>query len=230
MCSSDLLRNQLADVETRLGQAAPEQFDDLNNQRMDLQRRIDARAALIEEQGGAAIPQEQFQQATAAKMQALDSQIEKLNANYAAALENKDYDAAAETKNHLLYAKKYREDFTNKTAQQMQALQEKQAGLEQRGQTRELFAEMPEQPEAQGLKYERTVSKLDKKGNVVGFKQEEMPTPGVAESIEDVFQLPRPTLREKQTQQAATKKAEAENNLAAAVRSGSQVQIGRAHV
>ena len=42
-------------------------------------------------------------------------------------------------------------------------------GLEQRGQTRDLFGEMPEQLEAQGLKYERTISKLDKKGNVVGL-------------------------------------------------------------
>lgn len=215
MLEQDKLRNQLSDVETQLGKAAPEQFDALNEQRQQLQRRIDARAALIEERGGAAIPQEEFQQATAAKMQAYNQRLDKLNASYASALENKDYDEAAKIKDELLALKKEREDFTNKTSQQMQALQEKQTGLEKRGQTRELFGEMPEQPKEKGIKY-------------TNIKGEELKPADVAESIADVFQLPRPTLRQKQAQQATTKKAEAENALATAVKSGNQVQIDAA--
>ena len=153
MLEQDSLRQQMAQLETQLGQAAPEQFDALNAQRQNLQRRIDARATMIEELGGSPLAQTEFEQATAAKMQALDARMEKLNASYATALENKDYDAAAKAKDELLALRKERSDFTAKTAQQMQALQEKQAGLTERGQTRELFGEMPEQPEAEGIKY-----------------------------------------------------------------------------
>lgn len=153
MLEQDSLRQQMAQLETQLGQAAPEQFDALNTQRQNLQRRIDARATMIEELGGSPLAQTEFEQATAAKMQALDARMEKLNASYATALENKDYDAAAKAKDDLLALRKERSDFTAKTAQQMQALQEKQAGLTGRGQTRELFGEMPAQPEAAGVKY-----------------------------------------------------------------------------
>ena len=143
MLEQDALRQQMAQLESQLGQAAPEQFDTLNAQRQELQKRIDARATLIEERGGTPLAAEEFQQATAAKMQALDTKLDKVNAAYTTALENKEYDAAAKAKDELLALRQEREALTNKTAQQMQALQEKQAGLEQRGATRDLFAEAP---------------------------------------------------------------------------------------
>lgn len=143
MDEQEQLRNQLGQLETQLGQAAPEQFDALNQQRQDLQRRLEARAVLIEERGGTPLAQSAFQQATAAKMQAIDTRLEKLNSNYATALENKDYDAAAKAKDELLAAKQEREALTAKTAQQMQALQEQQTRAQQRGQTLDMFAEAP---------------------------------------------------------------------------------------
>lgn len=143
MDEQEQLRNQLGQLEAQLGQAAPEQFDALNQQRQDLQRRLEARAVLIEERGGTPLAQSAFQQATAAKMQAIDTRLEKLNSNYATALENKDYDAAAKAKDELLAAKQEREALTAKTAQQMQALQEQQTRAQQRGQTLDMFAEAP---------------------------------------------------------------------------------------
>ena len=140
------LRNQLGQLEGQLAQAAPEQFDSLNAQRQDLQRRIDARATLIEERGGSPLAQAQFQQATSAKMQAIDTRLEKLNAAYTTALENRDYDAAAKAKDELLALRQERETLTAKTAQQMQALQEQQLRGQQRGQTLDMFAEAPAAP------------------------------------------------------------------------------------
>jgi hypothetical protein len=140
------LRNQLGQLEGQLAQAAPEQFDALNAQRQDLQRRIDARATLIEERGGSPLAQEQFQQATSAKMQAIDTRLEKLNAAYTTALENRDYDAAAKAKDELLALRQERETLTAKTAQQMQALQEQQLRGQQRGQVLDMFPEAPAAP------------------------------------------------------------------------------------
>ena len=140
------LRNELTQLETQLGQAAPEQFDTLNAQRQELQRRIDARATLIEERGGSPLAQQEFEQATAAKMQALDTRLEKLNATYATALENRDYDAAAKAKDELLALRQERDTLTAKTSQQMQALQEQQTRAQQRGQTMDMFAEAPAAP------------------------------------------------------------------------------------
>ena len=149
MLEQDTLRQQMSQLEAKLGQAAPEQFDALNMQRQELQRRIDARATLIEERGGSPLAQQEFEQATAAKMQAIDTRLDKLNATYTTALENRDYDAAAKAKDDLLALRQEREALSNKTAQQMQALQEKQAGLEQRGATRDLFAQAPATPETE---------------------------------------------------------------------------------
>jgi hypothetical protein len=146
MLEQDTLRNQITQIEGQLAQAAPEQFDALNAQRQDLQRRIDARATLIEERGGSPLAQQEFEQATSAKMQALDTRLDKLNSTYTTALSNKDYDAAAKAKDELLALRQEREALTAKTSQQMQALQEKQAGLTQRGQTRDMFAEAPAAP------------------------------------------------------------------------------------
>lgn len=143
MLEQDTLRQQMSQLESQLGQADPSQFDTLNAQRQDLQRRIDARATLIEERGGSPLAQQEFEQATAAKMQALDTKLEQLGATYKTALENKDYDAAAKAKDGLLSLRQERQELTAKTSQQMQALQEKQAGLTQRGQTRDLFEEAP---------------------------------------------------------------------------------------
>ena len=143
MLEQDALRNQMAALEGQLEQAAPEQFDALNAQRQELQRRLDARATLIEERGGSPLGQAEFEQATAAKMQAIDTRLNKLNEAYTTALSNKDYDAAAKAKDDLLKLREERNALTAKTAQQMQAMQEKQAGLTERGQTRNLFAEAP---------------------------------------------------------------------------------------
>jgi len=153
MLEQDTLRRQLEALEGQLGQAAPEQFDTLNAQRQELQRRIDARATLIEEAGGSPLAQAEFEQATSAKMQGIDSRMEKLTATYAAALEAKDYDAAAKAKDELLALRQERTAFTDKTSQQMQAMQEKQQGLEQRGQTRELGLDEPAQPPQEGLTF-----------------------------------------------------------------------------
>ena len=143
MLEQDTLRNQLGQLEGQLAQSSPEQFDALNAQRQELQRRIDARATLIEERGGSPLAQAEFEQATSAKMQAIDTRLEKLNTAYTTALSNKDYDAAAKAKDELLTVRQEREALTAKTSQQMQALQKKQAGLTQRGQTVDLFAEAP---------------------------------------------------------------------------------------
>lgn len=143
MLEQDALRGQMSALEGQLEQAAPEQFDALNAQRQELQRRLDARATLIEERGGSPLGQAEFQQATAAKMQAIDTRLNKLNEAYTTALSNKDYDAAAKAKDDLLKLREERNALTAKTAQQMQAMQEKQAGLTERGQTRNLFAEAP---------------------------------------------------------------------------------------
>lgn len=140
------LRNELTQLETQLGQAAPEQFDTLNAQRQDLQRRIDARATLIEERGGSPLAKQEFEQATSAKMQAIDTKLEKLGSDYATALENRDYDAAAKAKDSLLALRQERESLTAKTSQQMQTLQEQQMRAQQRGQTLDMFAEAPAAP------------------------------------------------------------------------------------
>lgn len=140
------LRNELTQLETQLAQAAPEQFDALNAQRQDLQRRIDARATLIEERGGSPLAQQEFEQATSAKMQALDTRLDKLNSTYTTALSNRDYDAAAKAKDELLALRQEREALTAKTSQQMQALQEQQTRGQQRGQTLDMFAEAPTAP------------------------------------------------------------------------------------
>ena len=158
MLEQDTLRKQLGELEAQLGKAAPEQFDTLNAQRQDLQRRVEARATLIEEAGGSPLAQVEFEQATAAKMQGIDSRIDKLTGVYTSALEGKDYDVAAKAKDELLALRQERNTFTDKTAQQMKALQEKQTGLDQRGQTRDLGLDTPEQPVQEGVKYTAPVA------------------------------------------------------------------------
>ncbi len=139
MLEQDTLRNQLTALETQLESVAPEQFDELNAQRQDLQKRIDARAALIEERGGSPLRAEEFERSTGAQMQAYNTKLDQFTAAYTKALQDKDYDKAQKAKDDLLKLKQEREAFTNKTAEQMRALQEKQAGLQSRGETRELF-------------------------------------------------------------------------------------------
>jgi len=217
MLEQDLLKNQLGDLEAQLVKAAPEDFDALNAERANLQKRIDARAALIEERGGTALSDVEFQQAASAKMQALDTKLDQLTAAYTTALENKDYDKAAKVKDELLAVKNERSQLSDKTAQQMAALQEKQIGLEKRGETRDLFAEMPEQPEPQGLKYT----------NIAG---KEIEFPGLAKDMAEAFALPTPkrTLRDYQADKAGEKLADANTQLAEAVRGGKPVEINAA--
>jgi hypothetical protein len=139
MLEQDTLRNQLTGIEEQLGSAAPDAFDALNAQRQTLQRRIDARAALIEERGGSPLTLEAFQQDASAKMQALDTRLEQLNAAYTKSLADKDYEKAQKAKDDLLAAQQERTTQANTNEQRMQALQEKQLGLQTRGVTRELF-------------------------------------------------------------------------------------------
>jgi hypothetical protein len=139
MLEQDTLRRQLASTEEQLGSAAPDAFDALNAQRQTLQRRIDARASLIEERGGSPLTLEAFQQDASAKMQALDTRLEQLNAAYTKSLADKDYEKAQKAKDDLLAAQQERTSQASTNAQRMQALQEKQLGLQTRGVTRELF-------------------------------------------------------------------------------------------
>jgi hypothetical protein len=59
MVEQDMLNKELQDLLPKLQTAATEgrtdDFRSLNEQRQQLQRRIDARAALIEERGGVAV-------------------------------------------------------------------------------------------------------------------------------------------------------------------------------
>lgn len=143
MTEQDTLNRQLQDVQTRLQTAASEgrttDFNALNEERQKLQRRIDARAALIEERGGVAVPEVEFQQQAAAKLSSLESTINKLQEDFAKAAKAQEFDKAAEIGPKLDEAKRQREATIADTERRMRALQEKQAGLEQRGQTRELF-------------------------------------------------------------------------------------------
>lgn len=198
------LRNQMAQLEEQLGQAAPEQFDALNAQRQDLQRRIDARATLIEERGGSPLAQAEFEQATAAKMQAFNTRLDKLNADYTTALENKDYDAAAKAKDALLKLRQERDEFTAQTAQQMQALQEQQTRAQQRGQTLDLFAEAPapavtetdQQLRQQTLEEERQRGlygpESTKEAAKQAFEQTEI---GPRGQLEPITPMPEPTAK-----------------------------------
>lgn len=157
MVEQDALTKQLQDLQTQIASAAEsgstDQFRALNEQRQKLQRSIDARAALIEEKGGVAMPAVEFEQQTAAKISALDTQIGKLQEDFSKAAKAQEFDKAAELSTKLDDLRKQREAFTADTAQRMQALQTKQTNLEQRGQTAELFAEMPAQPEEKGITY-----------------------------------------------------------------------------
>jgi hypothetical protein len=143
MVEQDTLNKQLQELLPQLQTAATEgrtdDFRSLNEQRQQLQRRIDARAALIEEQGGVAIPEVEFQQQAAAKMTAIDSRITKLQDDFTKAAQASDFDKATDLGTQLDAAKKDRDALAADTAKRMQALQEKQVGMEQRGQTRELF-------------------------------------------------------------------------------------------
>lgn len=153
MVEQDALTKQLQDIQTQIASAAEagstDQFRALNEQRQKLQRSIDARAALIEEKGGVAVPAVEFEQQTAAKMSALDAQMAKLQEDFARAAKAQEFDKAADISAKLDDIRTQRDAFTADTAKRMQALQEKQAGMEQRGQTQELFGEMPAQPEEQ---------------------------------------------------------------------------------
>ena len=143
MVEQDALNRELQGLLPQLQTAATEgrtdDFRSLNEQRQQLQRRIDARAALIEERGGVAIPETEFQQQTAAKMTAIDSRITKLQDDFTKAAQASDFDKATDLGTQLDAAKKERDALAADTAKRMQALQEKQVGMEQRGQTRELF-------------------------------------------------------------------------------------------
>lgn len=143
MVEQDALNKQLQDLLPQLQTAATEgrtdDFRSLNEQRQQLQRRIDARAALIEERGGVAIPETEFQQQAAAKMTAIDSRITKLQDDFTKAAQASDFDKATDLGTQLDAAKKERDALAADTTKRLQALQEKQVGMEQRGQTRELF-------------------------------------------------------------------------------------------
>jgi hypothetical protein len=143
MVEQDALNRELQGLLPQLQTAATEgrtdDFRSLNEQRQQLQRRIDARAALIEERGGVAIPETEFQQQAAAKMTAIDSRITKLQDDFTKAAQASDFDKATDLGTQLDAAKKERDALAADTTKRMQALQEKQVGMEQRGQTRELF-------------------------------------------------------------------------------------------
>jgi hypothetical protein len=133
------LQGLLPQLQTAAAEGRTDDFRSLNEQRQQLQRRIEARAALIEERGGVAIPEAEFQQQTAAKMSTIDSTITKLQEDFTKAAQAQDFDKATDLGNKLDAAKKQRDALVADTTRRMQALQEKQVGLEQRGQTRELF-------------------------------------------------------------------------------------------
>jgi len=148
MIEQDDLRKQMGALTTQMREQ-PDAFDTLDAQRQQLQRRLDARAALIEEKGGVAIPTVEFEQNVAAKVTELNTKIDSLKKAYPEAIDAQDYDKARKIAADLKQAQDSLAAFTADAAKRMQSLQDKQAGMEQRGQTRELFAEMPAQPEGQ---------------------------------------------------------------------------------
>ena len=148
MLEQDDLRKQMADLTVQMREQ-PGAFEALDAQRQQLQRRLDARAALIEEKGGVAIPTVEFEQNLAAKVTELNTKIDGLKKAYPEAIDAQDYDKARKIAAELQQRQDELAKFTEDAARRMRSLQEKQAGMEQRGQTPELFAEMPAQPEEQ---------------------------------------------------------------------------------
>lgn len=138
MVEQDDLRKQMDSLKVQM-RDNPDAFEQLDAQRQQLQRRLDARAALIEEKGGVAIPTVEFEQNVAAKVTELSTKIDKLKAAYPEAIAKEDYDTARKVAADLKQTQADLAKFTEDAAQRMRALQEKQTGMEQRGQTMELF-------------------------------------------------------------------------------------------
>lgn len=247
MLEQDMLRNQLAQLEAQVDNASPEDFKALDEQRQQLQRRIDARATLIEEHGGTPLGQEAFQQAAAAQLQAIDTKIQKATDAFNTARQNRD-EKAAELADELIALKQQRDQLTAKNAVQMQALQEKETGLTQRGQTRDLFAEAPAPAADQAtevLNEQILMSERDRANygredmSVQGRRKSAMEAFGLAEvgprgqleelpAQEDMFAQNVQPLRQKQLQDSATKLDDANAKLAEAVKSGDQKNIDAA--
>lgn len=241
MEEQDTLRVQLGQLESRVDEAAPEEFKALDTQRQELQRRIDARATLIEEMGGTPLQDAEFQQAAAAKMNAIDAQIKKAEAAFATARQNRD-EKAGTLADEVIALKKQREDLAAQNQQQMQALQTKQLNRETRGQTIDLFAEAPATAKtADQQAEEKVVLAADRERALYGpeskrasaleaFGMADIGPRGQLEqtATEEEKQGTLPGLRFSQLKQATTKLSDAENKLATAVGSKDQAKIDAA--
>lgn len=127
----DAARLRFGQLEDQIVAATPEQYAELFPQYQQAKLQLEELGKAVEAKGG-----------TTETLESFTKQLEKERAKFKELQEKGDFEAA-----------KKQADKIAALQLKLPLLQEKQAGLEQRGETRPLFAEEPAQPEEVGVQY-----------------------------------------------------------------------------
>jgi hypothetical protein len=127
----DQMRTQFGALEDRMVAATPEEYAELFPQYQTAKQQLDELGKAVEAKGG-----------TTETIESLTKLLNKETAKFKELQEKGDFEAAKKQADKLAALRL-----------KMPLLQEKQAGLEKRGETRPLFAEEPAQSEAKGVQY-----------------------------------------------------------------------------
>lgn len=130
----DQMRTQFGQLEDRLVAATPEEYAQLFPQYQQAKLQMDELGKAVEAKGG-----------TTETLESFTKQLEKESAKFKQLQEQGDFEAA-----------KKQADKIAALQLKLPLVQEKQAGLEKRGEPRPLFEEEPAQPESKGLQYVST--------------------------------------------------------------------------
>ena len=214
----DTLKLQENELAAKMAES-PEAYAQLRPQHKELATQISDMAKQIDTLGGTTVKPGEFEAESNATLSALDKQIEAQKAAFAKAADpnNRDYDAADKAAEKLQALTAEREKAAADIEARRKTLQEKQANLVERGQTRPLFTE-EEAPIPAPQVEDVTPPNI----------------PGMAKKPEETISAPistapvGPTLRDKQAQDSAVRLDAANQTLAQAVQSKDQRRIDAA--
>ena len=143
----DKLKNQLASLQTQLQEAATAgdttKINALYQQYTPLQTKLETSAQMVESLGGVTQTPEEVEAQAKAELASIDTKIKNAQKKLADAAQIGSFDELPKLTTKLDDFKKERDDLLESFSKKRSVLQEKQANIEQRGQTRELFT--PEQ-------------------------------------------------------------------------------------
>jgi hypothetical protein len=237
----DTLQRQQEDLYTKMS-SSPEAFRELEPLHTQLEQRTKNLANLIEQNGGTTETPERFDAQATSALSALDKKIEAANKAFATAMDpnNRKIEEGKKAVAQLDKLTAERNTLAQDLETRRTSLSEKIAGLQQRGQTRDMFAEAPAPaPTAQNEAEKSVVQEAEQDRALYGpdakrasamqaFSMAGIGPQGQIEAAPEQRTLTLPGLRLNQLKQSEVKYDEANRKLAEAVKTKDQVLIDSA--